>query len=207
MPSRPYAVPGVNRCCPGKLHLTPAPPSVSNCCRGKAGCTVPCQAAGNGPGPERAIKCLPSPHISPPFYCGRRSARRKGAYSLQPARRSVGYAFAVFRSVSPVTVASRRRRDERRGDMRASPHISPPFYCARRSARRVGAYSLQPARRSVSYAFAVFRSVPPSRRHPDALATNGGEICGLARLSLTALLLRTPICSPCRGVLPSAGST
>jgi len=24
---------------------------------------------------------------------------------------------------------------------------------------------------------------------------------------LTALLLRTPICSPCRGVLPAAGST
>ena len=43
-----------------------------------------------------------------------------------------------------------------------------------------GAYSLQSARRSVSYAFAVFRSVhPPSQRHLDALATNGGERCGL----------------------------
>ena len=59
------------------------------------------------------------------------------------------------------------------------PHFSPPFYYARRSARRVGAYSLQPGRSSVSYAFAVFRSVPPPQRHPDALATNGGEICGL----------------------------
>jgi len=46
-------------------------------------------------------------------------------------------------------------------------------------------YSLQPARRSVSYAFAVFRSVPPSQRHPDALATNGGEICGLAATALS----------------------
>ena len=62
----------------------------------------------------------------------------------------------------------------------ASPHISPPFHYARRSARCDWAYSLQPARRSVSYAFAVFRSVPPSQRHLDALATNGGEICGLA---------------------------
>ena len=62
----------------------------------------------------------------------------------------------------------------------ASPHFSPPFHYARRSARRKGAYSLQPARRSVSYAFAVFWSVPPSQRHPDALATNGGEKCGLA---------------------------
>ena len=61
----------------------------------------------------------------------------------------------------------------------SSPHISPPFYYARRSALRKGAYSLQPARRSVSYAFAVLRSVPPSQRHLDALATNGGEICGL----------------------------
>ncbi len=61
----------------------------------------------------------------------------------------------------------------------ASPHISPPFYYARRSARRVGAYSLEPARHSVSYAFAVFRSVPPSQRHLDALATNGGQTCGL----------------------------
>ncbi len=62
-----------------------------------------------------------------------------------------------------------------------SPHISPPFYYARRSARCVGAYSLQPARRSVSYAIAVFRSVPPAQRHLDALATNGGEICGLGQ--------------------------
>jgi len=29
----------------------------------------------------------------------------------------------------------------------ANPHVSPPFYYARRSARCVGAYSLQPARR------------------------------------------------------------
>ncbi len=64
--------------------------------------------------------------------------------------------------------------------MRAGPVISPPFCYARRSARCDGAYFLQPARRSVSYAFAVFRSVPPSQRHLDALATNGGEICGLA---------------------------
>ena len=57
------------------------------------------------------------------------------------------------------------------------PHISPPFCYARRSARCDGACSLQPGRRSVSHAFAVFRSVPPSQRHLDAL-TNGGEICG-----------------------------
>ena len=45
------------------------------------------------------------------------------------------------------------------------PRISPPFSYARRSARSKGAYSLQPAQRSVSYPFAVFRSVPPSQRH------------------------------------------
>ena len=196
---------------------------------------------------------LTGPHISPPFYCARRSARRVGAYSLQPTRRSVGYAFAVFRSVPPsrrhldalatnggeicgpglpVTdraagsgacleatgsarcrqAAALFRRSRRaatccypwlamhenglrpwiapvchradgvdgvnhvprgRGPRRGgpSPHISPPFYCGRRSARRVGAYSRQPARRSVSYAFAAFRSVPPvtaaSRRPRD----------------------------------------
>ena len=60
-----------------------------------------------------------------------------------------------------------------------SPHISPPLYYARRSARCVGAYSLQPTRRSVSYAFAVFRSVAPSQRRLDALATNGCEKSGL----------------------------
>ena len=81
--------------------------------------------------------------------------------------------------------------------MRAGPVISPPFYCARRSARRDGAYSLQPARRSVSYAFAVFRSVPPSQRHLDALATNDGEICGLRR-SVTAC--EPP--GPCQMTLP-----
>ena len=75
-----------------------------------------------------------------------------------------------------------------------SPHISPPFYYVRRSARCVGAYSLQPARRSVSYAFAVFRSVPPSQRHPDALATNGGEMCGPGRRWLRTVMIGLDLC-------------
>ena len=81
-----------------------------------------------------------------------------------------------------ILVQTPRRRFRENPEEDAGPgfslHISPPFHYARRSARRVGAYSLQPARHSVSCAFAVFRSVPPSQRHFDVLATNGGERCG-----------------------------
>ena len=79
-----------------------------------------------------------------------------------------------------------------------SPHISPPFYYARRSARRVGAYSLQPSRRGVSYAFAAFRSAPPSQRHLDALATNDGEICGQGA-GATSFAARAPLLQKTRG--------
>ena len=54
-----------------------------------------------------------SPHFSPAFCCGRRSARVDGAYSLTPLRRSYDYACSVVQSVRPVTTASRRPRDER----------------------------------------------------------------------------------------------
>ena len=53
-----------------------------------------------------------SPEISPTFCCGRRSMRCDWPYSLKPPRRSVGYAFGVFRSVRPLTAPSRRPRDE-----------------------------------------------------------------------------------------------
>ena len=59
---------------------------------------------------------VPSPEISPASCCGRRSMRCDRPYSLKPLRRSVGYAFAsayaLFRSVRPVTAPSRRPRDE-----------------------------------------------------------------------------------------------
>ena len=56
----------------------------------------------------------PSPDISPISYCGRQFARVSGSYSLKPLRRSVGYAFSVFRSVRPTVTASWRPRDENR---------------------------------------------------------------------------------------------
>jgi len=55
----------------------------------------------------------------------------------------------------------KRLKAPQEGSLGLYPHFSPPFYYARGSARRKGAYSLQPARRRVSCAFAVFRSVPP----------------------------------------------
>jgi hypothetical protein len=44
-----------------------------------------------------------------------------------------------------------------------SPHFSNLFYRGRLSARRDGPYTLLPARRRVSYAFAVAQSVRPTR--------------------------------------------
>ena len=53
-----------------------------------------------------------SPHFSPAFCCGRRSARRGGPCSLTPLRRSDGYAYSVVQSVRPTTAAPRRPRNE-----------------------------------------------------------------------------------------------
>ncbi len=58
-------------------------------------------------------------HISPISCCGRRSARASGPYSLEPLRRSVGYAFSVSRCVRPTITASRPPRYENRCDMAA----------------------------------------------------------------------------------------
>jgi uncharacterized protein (TIGR00106 family) len=52
-----------------------------------------------------------SPHFSPPTCCGRRYARRGGAYSRRSAERGVNHACADLWSVRPATTASRRPRD------------------------------------------------------------------------------------------------
>ena len=65
------------------------------------------------------VMMLASPLISPITYCAARYARRDGAYSLRPARHSVGCAFAALRCVRRATAASRTARDGRRRDKRA----------------------------------------------------------------------------------------
>ena len=49
-------------------------------------------------------------HSSPISCCGPRYPRPDGAYSLQPVRRSVDYAFTAFHCVHPAIAASRRPR-------------------------------------------------------------------------------------------------
>ena len=93
------------------LGLRPKPPAATRGdpiapLRGRRGAL--CAAWGTGasmsPSPFRlqplcGVRCLvlirgcaPSPHFSPTFCCGRRSARRGGPYSLTPLRRSYDYA-------------------------------------------------------------------------------------------------------------------
>ena len=54
---------------------------------------------------------MPSPHISPISYCGRRKAHCDTPYSRRSAKRSINYAGAGLWSVRRATASLRRPRD------------------------------------------------------------------------------------------------
>jgi len=70
-------------------------------------------AIGPGRSPSQLWQA-PSPHFSPPIYCGRRCTAPSGVFSLRGARRTVEYASAPLGSETPLGTAPLRPRHETR---------------------------------------------------------------------------------------------